>query len=175
MELKMLQTAMNVAYERWQYGNLSGYNQRDFYMNLTDVERAACLLGNLNYQVENGGWAQWWGNGYASASSFWIEGVIEQIGTSAAKKVLLLVRSALLAIDEHESERQDCNRWGNSLWDEGEDEGPNFPCNNDYYLINSQFMKDAEEWFSAWSKEKISQSEQLGEILLLSETDHVTV
>lgn len=41
-------------------------NMQDLFNKCTEIEKIAVTLGNLNYQVENGGFQQWIDNGYAS-------------------------------------------------------------------------------------------------------------
>ncbi len=59
------QNTMNTAYEKWQAAGDISYES--FVSNLTEAERTAVLLGNLNYQVCNGGFRQWIDNGYVVA------------------------------------------------------------------------------------------------------------
>lgn len=56
------QGLMDSAYAKWPEGG----SQPDMMMTLTPAERTAVLLGNLNYQVQNGGFRQWVDNGYAT-------------------------------------------------------------------------------------------------------------
>lgn len=64
METKDLhQTLMDQAYAKWD-DNTTTYN--DFIASLPKNERYAVLLGNMNYQVCNGGWIQWCDNGYCT-------------------------------------------------------------------------------------------------------------
>lgn len=55
------QKLMDTAYEKWPEKT----TKREFLKLLTEPERAAVLLGNANYQIENGGHTQWVDNGYA--------------------------------------------------------------------------------------------------------------
>lgn len=59
------QRLMNQAYKRWQKGgDLENVPREDFYGKLEEPHRMAVVFGNLNYQVENGGFDQWFFNGY---------------------------------------------------------------------------------------------------------------
>lgn len=63
LETSRIQTLMTAAYERWQ--KAEGVSQEAFLEDLcSPPERRAVMIGNLNYQVENGGFAQWVDNGY---------------------------------------------------------------------------------------------------------------
>jgi hypothetical protein len=64
METKDLhQTLMTQAHTKWNTDTMT-YN--DFISSLPKNERYAVLLGNMNYQVCNGGWIQWCDNGYCT-------------------------------------------------------------------------------------------------------------
>lgn len=54
------QKLMDAAYDKWPESG----GHREMLNRATDAERCAVLLGNLNYQVENGGFCQWIDNGY---------------------------------------------------------------------------------------------------------------
>ena len=60
---KDLQTLMNEVYDAWRKdtANKSRLEMADSF---SPIHVAAVQLGNLNYQVENGGFLQWWDNGY---------------------------------------------------------------------------------------------------------------
>lgn len=60
--ISLHQLLMNRAYSKWD-DDVVAYS--DFIDQLPIEERFAVLLGNLNYQVCNGGFGQWVGNGYA--------------------------------------------------------------------------------------------------------------
>lgn len=54
---------MDEFYNEWQMS--AGMKRRELLeKKFTPLHIAAVLLGNLNYQVGNGGFAQWWDNGY---------------------------------------------------------------------------------------------------------------
>lgn len=61
------QQLMDQAYDRWQKNQ--HWSQEEFFDELTPAEKFAVAFGNLNYQVENGGFAQWWGNDYGTAET----------------------------------------------------------------------------------------------------------
>lgn len=64
MENKDLhQNLMDQAYAKWD-ARTTNYNE--FVDSLPKNERCAVLLGNMNYQVCNGGWIQWCDNGYCT-------------------------------------------------------------------------------------------------------------
>lgn len=67
IELTAWQGLMDSAYGKWndETGVLKGASYETFLASLPTKERQAVLLGNLNYQVGNGGFHQWVANGYA--------------------------------------------------------------------------------------------------------------
>lgn len=84
---------------------------------------AAVILGNMHYQVGNGGWAQYDGNGYSAA----IGGVqklfegAEKVGIENAGKILEIIkefRQRKAAADEGDSSE----RFGRFRYDDEEDE-----------------------------------------------------
>lgn len=58
------QRIMDRAYARWQ--DEDGKDQDWFWNQLSPLETIAVFFGNFNYQVCNGGFQQWWDNGYAT-------------------------------------------------------------------------------------------------------------
>lgn len=57
------QALMDSAYSKWDHNDRITYGQ--FLEMLDSKERHAVLLGNMNYQISNGGVQQWVDNGYA--------------------------------------------------------------------------------------------------------------
>ena len=102
------QQLMNAAYDKWQEQGRKceatskaagdvvarSWTYAQFLRELSVAERRAVMLGNLNYQVENGGFAQWVDNGYASDSGSELLDILPEMG-EASKKVCDLVRSVL--------------------------------------------------------------------------------
>jgi hypothetical protein len=77
-----VQGLMNQAYKRWQAGgDLENTPREDFYGKLEDPHRLAVVFGNLNYQVENGGWSQWIYNNYADPAIPYIREYAQQYGS----------------------------------------------------------------------------------------------
>lgn len=58
------QSLMDEAYALWRTSE-PRWLYEEFLANLDPLHRAAVMLGNMNYQVENGGWGQWTDNKYA--------------------------------------------------------------------------------------------------------------
>lgn len=84
------QQLMDSAYDKWreQRDPETGKNEwsyAQFLHNLTVREREAVLLGNMNYQIENGGVSQWVDNGYAAESDTLLL-VLKQMKSPRAKE-----------------------------------------------------------------------------------------
>ncbi len=86
-ETSVWQSLMDSAYER-QNG---GVKKKDFVASLRGAEKAAVLLGNFNYQTENGGIAQWVSNGYVCDSDKLL-GVLIDVGTESALELAKRIR-----------------------------------------------------------------------------------
>ena len=56
---------MNEAYAMWK--THKEWSIDEFFDHLSFIQRVAVALGNLNYQVGNGGFSQWGFNGYAES------------------------------------------------------------------------------------------------------------
>lgn len=96
MEAPVMQEIMDKAYERWrEMDKVSGkYTPMlDFWQSLTPREKVAVFCGNLNYQVENGGWSQWDGNGYSDAAPE-LEKILPRLGENG-KRVLTIMTKAI--------------------------------------------------------------------------------
>jgi len=64
--------------ESWSYNRMIN--------EATELEQLAVVLGNLNYQVENGGFNQWVDNGYCTSYPI-IEEALTALNTETSKKV----------------------------------------------------------------------------------------
>lgn len=60
----------------------------------TEAERAACIFGKLNQQIENGGVMQWMDNGYAAGCIEWLPDLLPETGP-VGKKIWDLLSSIL--------------------------------------------------------------------------------
>lgn len=106
-----LQEAMNSAYAIWKENE--GWNLEDFYFNLPPLERRAVALGNLNYQVENGGFTQWVFNGYREASLSTLRQIQREIEDSKWEELKQGIELALSVSREprEESRADDWAEW----------------------------------------------------------------
>jgi len=96
----------------------------------------AFILASLDYQVNNGGFDQWIGNGYASTLHDLIV-ILDKIDTPITRIVSNMLGNLSQHIDFAEND-----------WDEGEaGEGTAGILDDQYYDINDQFCLDIENYF----------------------------
>jgi hypothetical protein len=130
-----MQALMDAAYTAWQQEPGKSYD--DFIFDLCGTQKEAVLLGNLNYQVENGGFSQWIFNGYAEFSAD-VRRVLDRIGTPAAREVRELVSFVIEAGRLNDERRRS---WDDDHLDLSEQDEA-------YYKINEQLLADAEAYFA---------------------------
>ncbi len=139
----VLQPIMEAAYTKWPtHGRYS-----DFLFEIGGVEKYVVLIGNLNYQVCNGGFTQWVDNGYGR---HWqdVLRVLEKVGTDTAKRVAMLVEKVGKQLRYNSRGVLDfSNTTSRSFYsdDDGdsEDEWPDFSAEDDaFYAINDQLLID---------------------------------
>jgi len=109
------QKLMDEAYELYRKHNKWSYEE--FITNvpnlLSKLHLYAVVVGNLNYQVENGGWIQWYDNGYYRFASI-VDEALENFGkyskeanqiTQKVSGLLKRVMDHLELLDDIESKR----------------------------------------------------------------------
>ena len=103
-----VQRLMDRAYDRWETAE---WTKEQFFAQLDPLEAVAVAFGNLNYQVQNGGWGQWHGNDYSSPEAISVlKRELTRMDTACTRAVLaLLVRfeelaSALDSADEDDEQ-----------------------------------------------------------------------
>jgi hypothetical protein len=134
MDCPKLQALMNQAYDRYEANN--NWDRIEFVQQLRGNECFVVPLGNLNYQVENGGFSQWASNGYNDADSVMLlKFALRQINTPAALKVLSLVEQ----FEQMAPEPGDEDEYAD--WSEQESH-----LTHEFYSVNDQMMADAEAW-----------------------------
>lgn len=120
----VLEGLMDAAYETF-----GDQTYAAFLSNLPAQQRKAVLIGNLNYQVENGGFGQWILNRYADYARD-VMLVLREIGTDAAIATESLIMSA----------RSAYRRDGDDANLDAQDTA--------FYSLNEQLLADAEAFFS---------------------------
>jgi hypothetical protein len=121
-EIGIHQCLMDTSYDLW---NNQKWSYREFLMNLDPLHRSAVVLGNLNYQVCNGGFSQWMFNGYTDGNEFLFH-ALKSMNTQTSTRVMNLVSQAL---------QLDCD---NDDFDH---------LDSEYYELESTFMKECNEFF----------------------------
>jgi hypothetical protein len=137
------------------------WSMETFWAQLSARELIAVLTGNMNYQVENGGWLQWCDNGYVQCADELETILRESIGTKAAVEVADMVARVAHAWEQFQSDKDDtppsafCHcededececETEEDIWQAAHDEfcGVVEPLDSRFYEINEQFMTDVE-------------------------------
>lgn len=135
------QETMDKAYAVWQSQDAASY--LDFLRELDGRSRFAVVLGNLNQQVQNGGWSQWVGNGYALAIGdvLW---ALQKLDSKTSKRVIEMVKRVARAIQGHEGD----------LWGEASERAANVDdlhCLSEaYYVVDETLMAEVETFLATW-------------------------
>ena len=122
--MSVLESIMEETHNRWQE---NGWSYSEFLSYLTTRELVVVMLAKLNYQVENGGFDQWFENGYGDHTSATFA-ALRAVNTNVARMVSELVSEAV-------SRRQDRD-------------GDYDDLDSKYYGVNSQLVEDLEQWAS---------------------------
>lgn len=112
------------------------------------LERLAVTLGNLNYQVENGGFNQWVDNGYCTGISDAKE-ALNKLGTETAKQVhLMLEKVEKYLRDEVVSGEAESRGCGGDYYDDdkcGYDSYTCYGCGGSGEVDNPDYDPDDED------------------------------
>lgn len=134
--MSLHQDLMNEAYELWN--NQPSLDYEQFLEMLNNKQRAAVVLGNFNYQVENGGFYQYHDNKYYTGIKY-LRQHCKHIPLGLKVEVLVnsyckeIQKAQFFAEDEDEvTQMLDITKL-NKL-----DEA--------YYLINEEFMQQCEKY-----------------------------
>lgn len=145
------QRLLDEAHERWNdEDDLDGLKYPEFLSRLDYKHKAAVLLANMNYQVQNGGWQQWYGNGYWKMANelgavlcHFQEVVSEVDNASVVSEALQIFKTAQSVsedvIDERFGEPVDDYEW--EQWSDALDK-----LDDRYYKIDDELMRLAEEF-----------------------------
>ena len=155
MELKqeksVHQQLMDEAYDKWRNNKNWDYNE---FVGELDIKHAlAVLTGDLNYQVKNGGFSQWYFNDYASEAQKLLTLLSFYKEEPVIAEVIQLVEKAVKIIDEYEigiirvtSKRdyyaEEIEELNNEMQDKFDE------LTDKYYKINNEFMKVMEKILS---------------------------
>ena len=152
-QVKTHEELMEEAYALWQKPENSDWSQDDFVSNLpSQAHKDAVVLGNLNYQVGNGGFQQWFDNGYGNRdTSYLIIELLPKIGTPTALEVQKLLRKARrIQGNIEDAERRRSSGYGDEEDEYNERIYEQFePLDDAYYQLDDQFMIDAEKYLQS--------------------------
>ncbi len=105
-----LQALMNQAYSRWPIR--PGITLRDFWDILNADERLAVFVGTFNAQVCNGGFIQWYDNGYAKPEVMdYLNRLCRRMDTELSHTVAELLTQFRVAQKKYEESLESPEDW----------------------------------------------------------------
>jgi len=120
------QLLMKEAYNLWTAN--AEWPYKKLLTRINYPHQVAVVVGNLNYQVENGGFAQWYFNGYYHSASYLLT-ALEEINTNTSREVKQMVENVLDLFNDDNHDHESARLLNNDL-------------STRYYEINNQFMAD---------------------------------
>jgi len=163
-EFDTTQFLMDKAYARWQHSSAKNWSYMEFLSHLPQVEKYVVVIGNLNYQVENGGFSQWHGNGYSDSFSL-LQAALDEIGTPTAEAVFDIVKKVMDVFNDRDSD-QDDGYYSDGYYSDGEEVDEEVyeyldKLDDKYYSLKKQLLTDVE----AWVKKKITPANESFDLL----------
>lgn len=139
------QLYMNRAYAGWVQND--DLDRDEFWDSLNLYEAIAVYTGNLNYQVENGGFLQWHDNGYSDAytrrRAYSLDYVFDCLDHyESVRTVQSIVQQAMNILREMD----DYDEFDDELREEHLEQLD--VLDQQYYNVNEQFMQDIESVLS---------------------------
>lgn len=162
-DMSLHQAFMDLAYDGWSQGGAEHWSYQDMLNNARfvygEIVEMAIMLGNYNYQVENGGHSQYFENGYASEGGGCFNDhdpdcplvsrlitLIDKHGiakTELGKKVRgLLCEFQVRTSDNHN--REDLEDFENPDYE------PYGDLDDQYYEFHTQWMAELESYLKGW-------------------------
>jgi hypothetical protein len=115
------------------------WSHTEFYEQLSPLERIAVFVGNLNYQVGNGGFSQWVFNGYAEEGGQSLLRLLCRVGTPAALEAHDMVEEVLKLTGRHVDDDAEDD-------DDDGDEIERLGLDSQFYEISDQLLEDVEAY-----------------------------
>lgn len=142
------QKLMDQAYARWQDQD---WSKQDFWDQLDPAERIAVFAGNLNQQVCNGGFAQWYDNAYATDETVcFLVRLADNMNTETSREVSNLLSLARDAFEDyHHSGGDNCDEDAEEIWADFHKSLD--PLDTVYYRINNQFLAELEIYLAGFT------------------------
>ncbi len=126
---------MESSYSKWREHN--DWYYEDFISSLDPIARKCVLLGNFNYQVENGGFSQWVDNGYGLYYKE-VQKILKEIGTNESILVSNMIDSFSKYINTRKKASGYDNYW--TIDDVGMDICSEL--DDKYYEVNKKLLDD---------------------------------
>lgn len=147
------QKLMDEAYDRWQNGEFTSHE--DMCNKVDQIHRDAIYLGNLHYQVCNGGFQQWVDNGYGLNARETIE-ALEKVGTPNAKNTIDLIEGLEPYIDINQKNEGFFQNYWIEEFDEYDDYGYENAehiqyceeISDQYFEYSEELAKEIENYFT---------------------------
>ena len=131
----LLQQFVDRAHDYWQLHDGMSYER--LLKEIAPELRVAMIAGKLNYQVGNGGFDQWWANGYGKDRMLGqAVQVLSIVEGEACKKVLGLVGRFGRVVEEYEESYEDEDDYSTASND----------LDTEFYKVNEAFMDEVEAW-----------------------------
>ena len=140
-EGSLFQKLMDSAYARWKENEKKWRSFTAFVHNLSSDERTAVLIGKLNQQVTNGGFAQWCDNDYAEPLRE-LKASLDLVGTKKSKQAWDLAcraRGIYNVQQMHYDDGYECDFMNDKL----------DALDEEFYLLNDALLFDCEAFFQA--------------------------
>lgn len=157
-DMSLHQAFMDLAYDGWSQGGAEHWSYQDMLNNARfvygEIIEMAVMLGNYNYQVENGGHSQYFENGYASEGG---GGCFEDHDTDCP-----LVSRLITLMDRYGIAKTELGKKVRELLCEfqvrtSRCSDPSDPdlidyddLDNQYYEFHTQWMAELESYLKGW-------------------------
>jgi len=155
-DMSLHQAFMDLAYDGWNQGGAEHWSYQDMLNNARyvygEIVEMAVMLGNYNYQVENGGHMQYFDNGYASEGK-----------DPYADKDCMMVSRLITLMDKHGIAKTELGKKVRELLCEfqvrtsccddpmDEEYGADYDdLDSQYYNLNKQWMAELESFLKGW-------------------------
>lgn len=149
-KMRKHQEIIGECYDRWKDHNaadpVNAWSFEDFWDQLSSKERFAISTGKLNQQVENGGFLQWYHNGYGIPDVVtYLLRVLPRVKTASSLKVEDLLRQYNDAVELYDENEDKENEYGGMNQVVYGDFSKNLDSLDTlYYTVNEQFMADVQ-------------------------------
>lgn len=150
------QNLMDESYDLWKKEKNKNLSYVDFLdqveKELSLLHKVSVIFGKLNYQVENGGFLQWYDNGYSCSIEELIETLEVNKQFNEVLKILENVRDSLEYLEDGEKEVKKVSYEYQDLFKETlknycRDDFDR--CDKEFYKYNDKFKVKFNEWLQS--------------------------